>query len=158
MTEDPNQSANSTKPLEWPAPKSGAVSAVMRGNAVADTSPEMVVRSKLHLRGLRFRKRVSVSLPGHRRWTRPDATFPRERVALFVDGCFWHGCPQHGTKPRNNPSYWGPKLARNKARDEDTDRQLGLLGWDVIRAWEHEDPEEIADRVEAAVRARRTAG
>ena len=73
---------------------------------------------------------------------------------LFVDGCFWHLCPQHGTRPTANAAYWGPKLDRNLARDRDTDAQLAALGWLVVRAWEHEDPNEIADRVDAAVTAR----
>jgi DNA mismatch endonuclease (patch repair protein) len=74
-------------------------------------------------------------------------------VALFVDGCFWHGCPEHGTTPRSNSDYWAPKLAGNVARDRDTDRKLADLGWTVIRAWEHEAPEEVAGRVGDAVAA-----
>jgi DNA mismatch endonuclease (patch repair protein) len=107
----------------------------------------------LHARGLRFRKRLTIRLEG-RRWTQPDVAFPRARVAVFVDGCFWHRCPLHGTTPRANSAYWGPKLDRNVARDHDTERQLLGLGWHVIRAWEHEDPELVANRVEASVRKR----
>jgi len=125
----------------------------MRANRRHDTGPERAVRSILHARGLRFRKRYTIRL-GDRRWTQPDAVFTRTRVVLFVDGCFWHRCPEHGTAPTNNALYWRPKLDRNVARDRDTDRRLTALGWLVIRSWEHEQPEAIADRVHEAVRAR----
>jgi len=124
----------------------------MRANRSSDTGPEVAVRSELHRRGLRFRKRLTIRLGG-RRWTRPDVTFTRARVAVFVDGCFWHACPDHGTTPRVNAEYWGPKLARNVARDRDADDRLADLGWTVVRAWEHDDPVAIADRVTAAVQA-----
>jgi DNA mismatch endonuclease (patch repair protein) len=135
---------------DWPIPSSPAASAVMRANTGRDSSPEAAVRSALHRRGLRFRKCLRIKLTG-RRWTQPDAVFTRARVAVFVDGCFWHRCPEHGTSPRANSSYWGPKLERNVARDRDTDEQLAALGWTVIRAWEHESPELIADRVRQIV-------
>jgi DNA mismatch endonuclease, patch repair protein len=122
----------------------------MRGNHGRDTSPEAAVRSVLHGRGRRFRKRHTIRLGG-RRWTQPDAVFTRARVVLFVDGCFWHRCPEHGTDPRANASYWGPKLDRNVARDRDTDARLAALGWTVVRAWEHEDPVDVADRVDTAM-------
>src|SRR5215218_234434 len=136
----------------WPEPSSAAATAVMRANRSSDTGPEVAVRSELHRRGLRFRKRLTIRLGG-RRWTRPDVTFTRARVAVFVDGCFWHACPDHGTTPRVNAEYWGPKLARNVARDRDADDRLADLGWTVVRAWEHDDPVAIADRVTAAVQA-----
>lgn len=132
----------------WPKPKSDAVSAVMRGNA-RQTRPEIAARSALHRRGFRFRKSQRIDLGT--RWTKPDAVFPRARVALFVDGCFWHCCPEHGTTPRANSDYWAPKLAGNIARDRDTDRSLAALGWTVVRAWEHDPPELIAERVADAV-------
>lgn len=138
---------------DWPQPSSSAASAVMRGNRWRDTSPEAAVRSILHRRGRRFLKRHTIRL-GNRRWTQPDAVFRRARVALFIDGCFWHRCPEHGTRPSANSSYWGPKLDRNVARDRDTDAQLIAMGWLVVRAWEHEDPIEIADRIDAALSAR----
>jgi DNA mismatch endonuclease, patch repair protein len=138
---------------EWPQPSSPAATAVMLGNRWRDTSPEAAVRSIMHRRGRRFLKRHTIRLGG-RRWTQPDAVFTRARVVLFVDGCFWHRCPQHGTSPNANSAYWGPKLDRNVARDRDTDTRLSALGWHVIRAWEHEDPVEIADRVDSAVSAR----
>lgn len=138
---------------DWPQPTSPAASAVMRGNRWRDTSPEVAVRSILQSRGRRFRKRHTIRL-GDRRWTQPDAVFTRARVVLFVDGCFWHRCPEHGTEPGANTAYWGPKLDRNVARDRDTDARLTSMGWMVIRAWEHEDPFDIADRVEAALDTR----
>src|SRR5690349_14645601 len=126
----------------WPRPTSAAVSSVMRGNRWRDTSPEAAVRSILHRRGHRFLKRRTIKLEG-RRWTQPDIVFPRARVAVFVDGCFWHRCPVHGTDPVANSSYWASKLDRNVARDRDTDLQLITLGWVVIRAWEHEEPHAV---------------
>jgi DNA mismatch endonuclease (patch repair protein) len=80
--------------------------------------------------------------------------FTRAKLAVFVDGCFWHGCPEHAGTPSANSSYWTPKLARNVARDRDTDRRLAALGWEVLRAWEHEDPNAVADRVERALHER----
>jgi DNA mismatch endonuclease, patch repair protein len=123
----------------------------MRANA-RTTSPEVAVRSALHRRGLRFRK--SLRIPIGERWTRPDVAFPRARVAVFVDGCFWHRCPLHGRSPRTNSDYWGPKLDRNVARDRETDLTLAELGWTVVRAWEHEPPEAIAARVADTLAAR----
>lgn len=84
------------------------------------------------------------------RTVRPDVVFSRARLAVFVDGCFWHCCPEHGNAPRANTSYWGPKLAKNVQRDRLVDAGLTAAGWGVLRAWEHEDPEEVADRVATA--------
>lgn len=117
--------------------------------ARADTAPELDLRKELHRRGLRYR--VQLHVPGNRR-RRIDVAFTRAKVAVFVDGCYWHGCPEHGTNPTANNEWWQWKFARNKARDEDTNRHLRELGWTVIRVWEHEDPADAADRIEAAVR------
>jgi DNA mismatch endonuclease (patch repair protein) len=138
---------------EWPQPTSAAASAIMRANGWRDTTPELVIRSLLHRRGLRFRKRLTIKLTG-RRWTQPDIVLTRSRIAVFIDGCFWHACPAHGKTPKANADYWSPKLARNVARDADTNNQLTDLGWLVIRAWEHEDPAAVAVRVEHAHRSR----
>lgn len=113
-----------------------------------DTSPEVELRRALHAAGLRFRVDRAV-LPGVRR--RPDIVFGPARVAVFVDGCFWHGCPEHGHTPKKNTSYWGAKLARNVERDREQDRMLGEAGWTVLRIWDHEDPETALKRVEDAL-------
>lgn len=115
-----------------------------------DTRPELQLRRILHSRGLRYR--VDAMLPGLPR-RRADLTFPTRRLVVFVDGCFWHGCPEHKTAPKNNASWWATKLARNVERDRETDAYLADLGWRVLRIWEHEDPGRAADRVEAAVRS-----
>lgn len=137
-----------------PAPPPSSLSAreVMRGNRSRDTKPEAALRSALHRRGLRFRKQIA---PVAELRCRADIVFPRARVAVFVDGCFWHGCPLHGFVPRTNMSYWRAKLERNRARDRRDEAALKQAGWAVVRVWEHEPPEEAAARVEAAVRAAR---
>lgn len=89
-------------------------------------------------------------IPGLRRTA--DVVFPSRRVAVFVDGCFWHGCPEHHRIPHANRGYWESKVERNRARDADTDSALRAAGWTVVRVWEHEDPVDAADRVEQAVR------
>ena len=117
-----------------------------------NTKPELRLRKELHARGLRFRIHRRL-LPGSRRTT--DIAFGPSRVAVYVDGCFWHGCPEHYRPPSENPGYWHPKIANNRRRDHETDEALGSLGWLVIRAWEHDDFDAIADRVELAVLKRR---
>ena len=138
----------------WPIPSSPATTNVMQANRGRDTRPEIAVRSLLHRRGLRFRTRHTIRLDG-RRWTRPDVVFTRARVAVFIDGCFWHSCPEHGTEPRQNAGYWAPKLVKNVERDRDTDAQLVARGWLALRAWDHEDAAFVVDRIAAAVAARR---
>jgi len=108
-----------------------------------DTGPELALRSALHRKGFRFF--VDRKVIGNRR--RVDIVFPTERVAVFVDGCFWHSCPLHGTTPRHNRDWWNEKLEANRARDADTDRVLRHHGWTVIRFFEHEDPAVAADAV-----------
>lgn len=136
-------------PLPYPHPTSSEVSKRMRGNPRRDTRPEAELRSELHRRGLRFRKDHPIRTP--ERVARADIAFTRARLAVFVDGCFWHACPVHGNEPRANTEYWRPKLARNVARDRAVDQALAETGWRVLRAWEHEHPTEIAERVEAAL-------
>jgi len=136
-----------------PCPSSSYARDRMRSQRTASTSPEVALRRVLFIRGLRYRVDFLLPLLGVRR--RADVAFTRAKVAVFVDGCFWHACPEHGTKPKANAWYWVPKLARNVLRDNDTDRRLAEAGWAVVRVWEHEDPEEAAARVEAAVRERR---
>lgn len=114
-----------------------------------DTAPELALRRELHRRGLRYRLQTKV--PGNRRRT-IDVAFTRARVAVFVDGCFWHGCPQHATSPRANSDWWHWKIEGNQARDTNTTQLLGDAGWTVLRIWEHEDPVLAADRVAAFLR------
>lgn len=123
-------------------------SARMRAQRRRDTAPEVALRRELHRRGARFFV-DRAPLPGLRR--RADLVFPRKRVAVYVDGCFWHSCPQHATAPKNNAQWWSDKLAANVVRDRDTDARLVDAGWTVVRIWEHEDPMEAADRVQAAL-------
>ena len=124
----------------------------MQAQRTRDTAPELAVRRLLHARGLRYRVDRS-PLPGLRR--RADVVFGPARLAVYVDGCFWHCCPLHGNQPRANSAYWEPKLRRNCERDAETDRALSQAGWAVLRAWEHEDPEAVACRVEQALQALR---
>lgn len=124
----------------------------MQGNRSRDTKPELLVRSSLHRRGLRFRV-ARAPLPGVRRTA--DVVFTKAKVAVFVDGCYWHGCPEHYRRPRSNQSYWDAKVSRNVSRDREIDQLLKEDGWTVIRVWEHDDPEAVASRVEAALRVMR---
>ena len=125
----------------------------MRANRRADTKPELALRSALHRQGYRFRKDYRLDLHGGTR-VRPDIAFTARRVAVFVDGCFWHACPQHGSKPRANDWYWTPKLARNVERDRVADQTLAAAGWQVVRIWEHESLEQALAAVIAVVEAR----
>jgi DNA mismatch endonuclease (patch repair protein) len=122
----------------------------MQANRRRDTRPELLLRSALHSRGLRFRVDFPLVAEGVR--TRPDIVFPRARVAVFVDGCFWHGCPEHSRVPRSNSAYWAPKLAANISRDKRANKALAEAGWAVLRIWEHEAAPTAADRVEMLVR------
>jgi DNA mismatch endonuclease (patch repair protein) len=125
----------------------------MQAQRTRDTAPEVAVRRLLHAQGLRYRV-DRAPLEGLRR--RADIVFGPARVAVFIDGCFWHGCPQHGrARTVANPNYWSEKIARNRARDIDTDNRLRERGWAVIRAWEHEDPLEITRLIVSSVQDRR---
>ncbi|MDN4614572.1 very short patch repair endonuclease [Leifsonia sp. F6_8S_P_1B] len=120
----------------------------MQSNRGRDTAPELAVRTLLHRAGLRYR--VDFPPLGGRR--RADIVFTRVQLAVFIDGCFWHGCPQHATYPKANSDYWLPKLRTNIQRDRDTDRLLRDAGWTVQRFWEHEAPESIAAAIIASLR------
>jgi DNA mismatch endonuclease (patch repair protein) len=135
----------------YPTPSSDAVSARMRATRRRDTGPEIAVRSALHALGLRYRVDLPIRLPG-RRPVRPDVVFTRRRICIFVDGCFWHCCPIHGVEPSRNVGYWGPKLARNVARDRAVDAALADEGWTVVRIWEHDDPGSAAAVIAGLVR------
>jgi DNA mismatch endonuclease, patch repair protein len=135
-------------PLTPPTPgRSRNMAAIRR----KDTKPERAIRSLLHAAGKRYRVDVRLVLESAR--PRPDIVFSRARVAVFVDGCFWHCCPEHGRQPGVNPGYWGPKLERNAARDRANDDALKAAGWTVVRIWEHEAPEDAADRILAVLAA-----
>lgn len=117
-----------------------------------DTGIEMALRRTLHAAGLRYRVHRR-PVKGVRR--EADIVFGPTRVAVFVDGCFWHGCPEHVTWPRRNAEFWRAKIEGNRARDRDTDARLAELGWLSLRVWEHESPDEAALRVAEAVAERR---
>jgi len=121
----------------------------MRANRRTDTKPELALRRALHGRGYRYRKDYRLDLTGGKR-VRPDIAFTARRVAVFVDGCFWHSCPEHGSKPAVNVGYWDPKLRRNVERDRAADAALAAAGWEVVRIWEHES---VADAVAAVLAA-----
>jgi DNA mismatch endonuclease (patch repair protein) len=123
----------------------------MLANRRRNTRPEIAVRRVLHAHGLRFRVDHPVFAGGFR--VRPDIVFPRQRVAVFIDGCFWHGCPQHGTMPVHNRDYWESKLARNRERDAWQSAVLAEVGWHVVRYWTHESVAQIAVSITRAVRA-----
>ncbi|MGW0393907.1 very short patch repair endonuclease [Streptomyces sp. NPDC003042] len=138
-----------TRQESWEPPVgSWASSAARRRNMQAirsrDTKPEQVVRRLVHAHGLRYRV-AARPLSDLRRTA--DLVFRPAKVAVFIDGCYWHGCPVHYIAPRTNPGYWSEKVAGNIARDRDTDAQLRQAGWTVLRFWEHESPEASADQI-----------
>lgn len=140
------------KPDSWAS--TPGVRASMRSNKGRDTRPELALRSAVHALGLRYR--VSVRpIEGLRRTA--DLVFPRLKVAVFLDGCFWHGCPEHHTRAATNTEYWANKVIQNQRRDRETDFRLSDEGWTVLRFWEHEDPGEAAARIHEVVRLRRQA-
>ncbi|MCP4303573.1 MAG: DNA mismatch endonuclease Vsr [bacterium] len=132
-----------------PPPSSLASSRRMRATRSRDTEPELRLRRELHRRGMRYR--VDYPVLSRRR---ADVAFPKARLAVFVDGCFWHGCAEHQTRSKSNTDYWDQKIAENQCRDRDTDRRLGEAGWMSIRVWEHEPVSDAADRIEEARRSR----
>ena len=127
-----------------PGTSSPALSGRMSRLARRDTAPELAVRRELHRAGLRYR--VVYPVPGKPRRS-IDIAFTRARLAVFIDGCFWHGCPEHGTAPSSNSDWWSTKLAANRSRDLDTTEHLQHHGWNVRRFWEHEDPAAVRAEV-----------
>lgn len=117
----------------------------MQANRGRDTVPELAIRSILHKRGMRFR--VNHPLPFNMR-RRADITFTKVDLYVFVDGCFWHGCSDHYVRPKTRAAYWASKIRENVDRDDDTATELRLLGACVLRFWEHEDPESVADAIQ----------
>jgi DNA mismatch endonuclease (patch repair protein) len=125
---------------------------VMTGTRSRDTNPELAVRRAVHAMGLRYRVNTR-PLPAMRRSA--DLIFPREKVAVMVDGCYWHGCPEHYVASKSNTEYWSRKVEKNRLRDAETDSRLRAAGWLVIRIWEHQDPHLAAEAVRHAVHARK---
>lgn len=133
--------------LGKPIPSSPEASRRMAATRGANNRAERTIRSALHRQGLRFRIQQKL-IPGTNR--KVDIVFPRARLAVFVDGCFWHDCPIHGSQPKSNVEWWRRKLRQNVERDQDTNERLRALGWRVIRIWEHEDPEVATERITEA--------
>ena len=129
-----------------PAPLDAGRSRNMQANRRRDTKPEVALRSALHARGHRFRKDLRLDLGATK--VRPDIVFTRRRVAVFVDGCFWHVCPWHGRQPTTNEWYWSPKLQRNVDRDRRANEALTAAGWTVVRVWEHEAVRDAVAAIE----------
>jgi DNA mismatch endonuclease (patch repair protein) len=134
-----------------PAASSAAAKKRMESTRRRDTAPEVALRAILFRSGLRYRVDRK-PIAGLQR--RADIVFVSARVAVYVDGCFWHGCPIHATWPKENAEFWRQKIEANRKRDADTDRRLAEAGWLVLRLWEHEDPESRANAIVAAVRNR----
>lgn len=124
----------------------------MQSNRGRDTAPEIAVRRIVHARGLRYRVDARPLATLNRR---ADLVFSRAKVAVFIDGCFWHGCPAHHTVAKANATYWADKVAGNRRRDLDTSERLKNAGWLVLRFWEHQPPSEVAEAIIHAVRERR---
>ncbi|MCH7229891.1 very short patch repair endonuclease [Glycomyces sp. L485] len=124
----------------------------MQSNKSRDTKPELRLRRAAHAKGLRYRVAMR-PLPKLRRTA--DMVFTRAKVAVFLDGCFWHGCPEHHTVAKTNAEYWAEKVRRNGERDRETDEALAAAGWIAFRVWEHEHPEEVVERLAALILARR---
>lgn len=125
----------------------------MQGNRSRDTAPELAVRAIVHRAGLRYR--VAARPLADLRWT-ADLVFRPALVAVFIDGCYWHMCPEHGRIPTTNETYWRPKLQRNVERDKAMDAALAAASWLSMRFWAHEPPEDVAAAVLSAVTARRS--
>ncbi|MFY1677930.1 very short patch repair endonuclease [Streptomyces sp. WMMC905] len=143
-----------TLPSDSTASSTG-VRAAMRANRGKDTGPELAVRKLLYKRGLRYRVDARPLVDSRRK---ADLVFPGDRVAVFVDGCFWHGCPDHCRPAVRNADFWREKIDGNRARDAETNQKLLAAGWRVIRVWEHEDPDRAADEIEREIRRWRAGG
>lgn len=137
---------------ERPVASSAAALRRMQQQRRRDTKPELAVRRAAHALGLRYRVDVA-PIPGR---LRADMVFSRAKVAVYIDGCFWHGCPEHATEPKANREWWLEKLSRNRQRDADTDARLVAAGWLPLRIWEHEAPAAAARRIAETVRTRST--
>lgn len=137
--------------MDRPPASSDRAQRQMANQRTRDTGVELALRRALHRSGLRYRVDVA-PLPGLRR--RADLVFTRSKVAVMVDGCFWHSCPEHGTFPKANGDWWATKLARNVDRDRETNELLTAAGWLIVRVWEHESIEGAAERIQLALSQR----
>jgi DNA mismatch endonuclease, patch repair protein len=144
--------AASISPLATAKPKASdpGTRRSMQSNRRTDTKPELVLRRALHCRGLRFRKDFPIRLDGL--CARPDVVFTRAKVAVFQDGCWWHGCSEHGMRPKRNADFWSQKFDETIERDRRVTAALTNAGWTVIRVWEHEPIADATERIERAVR------
>ena len=129
--------------MSWAS--TAAVRKSMIANRRVDTKPEKRLRSYIHRKGFRFRKDQRIDAAGL--WVRPDVVFARDKVAVFVDGCFWHQCPDHATLPKRNSEFWLRKFRRNEERDKAVNAAMAAAGWTVVRCWEHEAPSEVFPRI-----------
>ncbi|WP_093402253.1 very short patch repair endonuclease [Micromonospora sediminimaris] len=132
-----------------PTPPPSSASRSMKSNKSANTKPELALRRQLFHRGLRYRVGHRISLP--ERTVRPDIVFTRRKVAIFVDGCFWHGCPLHCRMPSDPSGYWHYKIDRNRRRDAEVNELLRAAGWTVYRVWEHESATDAAEKIHSSL-------
>lgn len=116
-----------------------------------NTGPEMLLRKALWARGVRYR--IHYKITG-----KPDIVFPGKRIAIFVDGCFWHGCHEHGTKPKANAKFWNTKISKNISRDHDVTEELAKSGWSVLRFWEHEINDDLDSVIHKLIHVIETIG
>ena len=135
--------------MNRPPASSDTVRRRMQQQRVRDTEPELALRRELHRRGYRYRVDYAL-LPTMRR-RRADIVFTRQKIAVFLDGCFWHGCDEHGTVPTANRDWWRNKIQANRERDRDTNARLQDAGWRVIRIWEHQGQEEVMGSIVTAL-------
>ena len=149
-THDETYHPGAYQPPEGSWASSDAIRQTMLHNRGRDTKPELAIRREVHRRGMRYRVAMRPAKSIRRS---ADLVFTRTRVAVFVDGCFWHRCPEHFRMPTTNRAYWGPKLEANVVRDRQTDDLLAAEGWTVVRVWEHELAVEAATRIEDVVRS-----
>jgi DNA mismatch endonuclease (patch repair protein) len=151
MGEDPPRARVDTVAASSSWASSPAVRSVMQGNKGRDTRPEKALRSAVHALGLRYRTNVRPVLELRRS---ADLVFTRTKVAVFLDGCYWHGCPDHHRPARTNAEFWRAKVEANRARDAETDAALAGHGWTVIRVWEHSPPDSSARLIADIVRGK----
>jgi len=136
-----------------PIASSKAALTRMKAAKSRDTAPEKSLRSSLFIKGLRFRVDTKPIKEFNRK---ADIVFRAIKIAVFVDGCFWHGCPIHGTQAKANAEFWRNKIKQNQLRDLDTNEKLKKAGWKVVRVWEHENPEKAAEKILKLVVKRRS--